>query len=218
LAWGREVRGDGWPAGMFGLSWHSYGPYPHAPWWKMLTTPVEREFRALTALADGLPIFISEFGWANTSGSSELQQAEEARKLWALLTRCLDPWGLSWFQIHDGPDPTMREHRYGTYRCDAQGNIGDLKPVAYTVPKEDPKMVKTEHALSRKHAIPHPTVAGAFTWPHPDGDGSVLSVQPDGSIEKRPKGTSGEYETGVPEGSKAVFRPQGKSWAILLVD
>src|SRR3990167_4186733 len=29
LKWGRDVRGDGWPAGMFGLSWHSYGPYPH---------------------------------------------------------------------------------------------------------------------------------------------------------------------------------------------
>jgi hypothetical protein len=78
--------------------------------------------------------------------------------------------------------------------------------------------MKPERALSRKDAIPHPILAGCFTSPHPDNDGSVLSVQPDGSIEKRPAGTSGEYETWEPEGNKAVFRPQGKCWVLLLVD
>jgi hypothetical protein len=134
--WGRDVRGDGWPAGMFGLSWHSYGPYPHGKWWQQLLGLVsfEKEMAELKALAAGKEIFLSEFGWANTEGYSEQQQADVIAELWHEWIR-LGFWGASLFQIHDGVDPRNREHRYGIYRCDADAEIGGLKPVAYTFPK-----------------------------------------------------------------------------------
>lgn len=77
--------------------------------------------------------------------------------------------------------------------------------------------LKPEAALSRAQAIPQAN--GCFTSPHPDNDGTVLAVNPQGGIEKRPTGTAGPYELWKPEGSKAVFRPaDGVQWAILLVD
>jgi autotransporter adhesin len=38
-------------------------------------------------------------------------------------------------------------------------------------------------------------------------DGSVLSVQPDGSFETRPAGTAGPYETAVDGGNTLVYCP-----------
>jgi hypothetical protein len=137
LQWGRDVRGDGWPEGMSGLAWHSYGPYPHKGYWlKSLWRDhaCHAEFDELKDLAAGLPIFLSEFGFPNTDGYSEQQQADVIAELWREWMR-LGLAGASLFQIHDGPQSNNREHRYGIYRCDANGEIGGLKPVADTFPK-----------------------------------------------------------------------------------
>ena len=74
--------------------------------------------------------------------------------------------------------------------------------------------MKAEFTVSKAQAIAQDD--GTVTFPHPDG--GVVSVQPNGDIETRPDGTAGEYEKATIESNKAVFRPQGKPWAILLVD
>lgn len=81
-------------------------------------------------------------------------------------------------------------------------------------------MLTVYQALSRKNAIPHPVHANKFTMPHPDGDGTVISVQPGGGIEKRPAGTSGAFETFYDDGRTAVYDEvePGIRYAILLVD
>lgn len=142
LKWGNEVRdcGGGWPKGMAGLSWHMYGPYPHNGFTRREGKhPAWAELEWLMALAADKPVLITEFGEANTTGFSEEQQAESIAGLWQCFLEFhqFDPKlkGACLFQIHDGKNPNNREDRYGIYRCDAQGNIGDLKPVAFTFPK-----------------------------------------------------------------------------------
>lgn len=45
-------------------------------------------------------------------------------------------------------------------------------------------------------------------------DGTVLSIQPDGSQESRPAGTSGPYERAKVNGNLIVYQPiPGKVWA-----
>lgn len=48
-------------------------------------------------------------------------------------------------------------------------------------------------------------------------DGTVLSVQPDGSYQSRPSGTAGPYEIGRVEGDKLVYTPGGVSYVIATV-
>jgi hypothetical protein len=57
--------------------------------------------------------------------------------------------------------------------------------------------------LSRNH-IP-PGQPGS----EPAQAGDVLSCQPDGTLQSRPKDTSGAYERLVTSGTLAVFRPDG---------
>lgn len=80
-------------------------------------------------------------------------------------------------------------------------------------------MFQIYDCLRRKDAIKHPTKPGYFTSPHPDKDGTVLCIEPDRSISKRPKGTAGDWETWRDDGTKAVFEDtHGGPVAILLVD
>ena len=46
-------------------------------------------------------------------------------------------------------------------------------------------------------------------------DGQVLSCQPDGTIELRPKGTAGAYELVALNGNVAVYNPAGAVFAFL---
>lgn len=221
LAWGREVRGDGWPVGMYGLSWHSYGPYPHEGFKpKPGEHPCQAEMRWLVALADGRPILLSEFGEANTTGTSEAQQASTITTLWQAWQR-LDLWGACLFQIHDGPNPTEREHRYGIFRCAPDGTIGDLKPVALTVPQNETEteyMVIATAVLSRRDLVPIDN--GEFKCRYPSGSpDTILSVQPDGSIQTRPFDQVGAWERIRDDGTRAVFPyVDGTVYAIPLVD
>jgi hypothetical protein len=210
--WARRVRGLGWPKGLHGLSWHSYDPHENTA------------FDDVEALAEGRPIIFSEFGYPSLDG--EDAQAEKARALW----KVYEPYyGAIWFQIHDGPNPNEREHRYGIYRCDDKGVIGGLKPVAFTVPKsgdtlpilgiQEHLMFELHRALRRKEAIPHQTRPGYFTSPHPDNDGTVLCIDVGPTIGKRPAGTAGLWETWRDDGTKAIFEDApGGAVAILLVD
>ena len=45
-----------------------------------------------------------------------------------------------------------------------------------------------------------------------NGDGSIVSVQPDGSIQSRPPGTDGAWEQCVISGGIALFAGTGQCW------
>ncbi len=250
VRWVREVRGSGWPKGMVYFTGHSYDPHEN------------REFAAIEALSDGMPIVWSEFGYPSIDGEED--QAEHMRKLWPVYFKY---YAALQYQMHSG---ARTDEQYGIRRQNGQGDNNGWKPAAYTVPEglvmpdpplshaiEEPivpdvptpeppptepppapkpiTMIKQPiviyEGLSRKAALKHPTEAGYFTWPHPDGDGSVLSVQPpdkdesgveSGTIryEKRPKGTAGEWESGRDGGQVAIFDKvvKGRNFCILLVD
>lgn len=209
VRWAKSVRGSGWPVGMHGLSWHSYDPHENT------------EFAAVEALADGRPIIYSEFGYPSL-GITDEEQAAKKRALWQFYEQ-RGAYGAIWFQIHDGPNPNEREHRYGIRACAPDGTLLDWKPSAYTIvpdTHQEITMLQVHEALSRTDAIPDPSRSGRFVSPHPDNDGSVLSVQPNGSLEKRPAGTFGAYETWYDDGRTAVFDEvvSGRKFAILLVD
>ena len=50
-------------------------------------------------------------------------------------------------------------------------------------------------------------VDGGVTVSNPDG--TVLSVQPNGTFETRPGGTAGPYEVAQQSGQDLIFRPAG---------
>lgn len=228
LRWGNEVRGSGWPKGMYGVSWHSYGPYPHegfAP--RSGKHPAWGECEWLIAMAAGLPILISEFGEANTTPTTEQHQADTIRDLWQLW-QDMGFWGACQFQIHDGKDPTNPEHRFGIYRCDSNGVIGDLKPVAFMVPASAAPIFQEESSMSAVSETPLFVFNHACVIHNDDGTKSirwnlaakksdaasdeVFSLQDTGDIQTRkitlPDGSSGikEWEKGKIEGDRLVFR------------
>lgn len=219
LRWGNDVRGSRWPEGMWGVGWHTYGPYPHQGFRIRDYGTRRTEFEWLLAMCAGKPLIISEFGWANTTGTTEEDQAAAITREWTAIRDQLNPYAACLFQINDGANPTEREHRYGIRRLD-----GTWKPVAYTVPNSgtnvpnagtgDDPVAKAELVISRKLSTAQPN--GQFTAPY---EGAVLSVQPNGDMETRPVGTVGVYELYTPEGNKAVYRPvPGVAYAFALVD
>ena len=50
-----------------------------------------------------------------------------------------------------------------------------------------------------------------------NGDGTVVSVQPDGSVQSRPAGTAGPYETATVVGDKLVYHSGGHIYAFALL-
>ena len=45
-----------------------------------------------------------------------------------------------------------------------------------------------------------------------NGDGTIVSVQPDGSIQSRPAGTDGPYEQAVVDAGIITYAGTGKAW------
>jgi hypothetical protein len=73
--------------------------------------------------------------------------------------------------------------------------------------------------LSRRDLIPHPDRPGFFTCRFPKGADTVLSIQPGGSFDTRPPGTTGPWETLRDDGTRAVFLDaEDGVYAIPLVD
>ena len=66
-------------------------------------------------------------------------------------------------------------------------------------------MLTATFSISRRYCLPHPSKPGYFTARHPTNASTVLSVQPDGTIQTRPAGTAGGYEEFRIEGNRAVF-------------
>jgi len=64
---------------------------------------------------------------------------------------------------------------------------------------------KATFVLHRRDLIPHPSRAGYFTCRYPKGADTVMSVQPSGTVETRPAGTAGAWETLKDDGTRAVF-------------
>lgn len=50
-----------------------------------------------------------------------------------------------------------------------------------------------------------------------DDAGNVLSVQPDGSFQTRPKGTAGAYEKARISGNFVIYKPADKSYVFALI-
>ena len=54
------------------------------------------------------------------------------------------------------------------------------------------------------------------TVTYPVGADTVLSVQPDGTIETRPPGSQGPYERGIKRPDRIIFAPLGPNGAVYL--
>jgi hypothetical protein len=55
------------------------------------------------------------------------------------------------------------------------------------------------------------------TVAYPAGATTVLSVQPDGTMETRPAGSAGPYETALLAGDRLVYAPTGLGGAVYLL-
>jgi hypothetical protein len=54
------------------------------------------------------------------------------------------------------------------------------------------------------------------TVTYPVGADTVLSVQPDGTVETRPPGSRGPYETGLKRPDRIIFAPLGPAGSVYL--
>jgi hypothetical protein len=54
------------------------------------------------------------------------------------------------------------------------------------------------------------------TVTYPVGADTVLSVQPDGTVETRPPGSRGPYETGLRRPDRIIFAPLGPNGSVFL--
>jgi hypothetical protein len=59
--------------------------------------------------------------------------------------------------------------------------------------------------------------SGLCTVTYPAGATTVLSVQPDGTIQTRPQGAAGAYERGLKKPDRVIFNPTGPSGPVFVV-
>ncbi len=91
------------------------------------------------------------------------------------------------------------------------------EPQPPTEPKDD--YMPATLCLRRAERTPHPSRSGYYTSPYPGQAPKVLSVQENGSLQARPAGTSGPFESWREEGNRAVFDDVfGHTYALPLVD
>jgi len=169
--WARAVRGEGWPAGMTHLTWHSYDPHENT--W----------FKEMEALSDGLPIIISEFGYPSLPPITEDEQAEKARELWPQYAKY---HAAIWYQIHDGEPNGANDQHFGVRAY----NEDRWKPVAYTVPTPDQEleMANTEIVIYDECLIPldsygKPGKYSAYTNPNKT---HVIAMDEKGNVYANP--------------------------------
>jgi len=67
--------------------------------------------------------------------------------------------------------------------------------------------LSTNHLNTLVPVRKHDRGDGTFSLVLPDD--TVISVQPDGTVEPRPPGTSGAWETCIIEGNLATYAPLG---------
>jgi len=76
-------------------------------------------------------------------------------------------------------------------------------------------MIQTVHAIHRQQL--NDLGNGEFTVRYPADADTVLSIQPDGSVQTRPHGTTGAYERCRRNGTSLAFRPLGVKGATYIV-
>jgi hypothetical protein len=148
LRWLERVRSTGWPPGLTAISAHRYGDGTF-DWAHDGFRDRSEEVEALQDLCDGLPYFITEFGYPTCQmsvrmrgnkhggrrmtppeGLTEAQQAANIAREWAFWREeaCATPF---LYQINDGPNA---DEGYGIRRW-VEGALDGWKPSAYTVPQ-----------------------------------------------------------------------------------
>ena len=138
LRWLEQVRGDAWPDGMSGVSFHRYsvdGTFarPH----KGFKTRDE-EVHVLKSLCDGLPILLTEFGYKTKPGLTEssggfVSEADQATYIgqeWVFWAGH-DALCALLYQINDGLDREVEG--FGIRRCNEDGSLNGWKPGASTL-------------------------------------------------------------------------------------
>jgi hypothetical protein len=76
-------------------------------------------------------------------------------------------------------------------------------------------MISTVEAIGphQINELPDGTVTVTF----PVGSDTVLSIQPDGSVETRPHGTDGPFERAILAGGRLIFAPLGSSGRVYII-
>jgi hypothetical protein len=219
LRWMACVRADQWPAGLAGITVHRYGDgsfdYAHDGF-----ASRDEEVAALLALCDGLPYMVTEFGYPNDPGGlTEEQSAANIAKEWEFWRRhgCQVPF---LYQINDGPNPG---EAYGIRRCGADGHPlawddpHAWKPAAYQVPQAQEQT--TMHIgigvepfpASAMRVAKSLNALGDGTYTVSNLDDTVMSVNPQGSVETRPAGTNGAWERCTRLGNVVYYNPIGEA-------
>jgi hypothetical protein len=92
-----------------------------------------------------------------------------------------------------------------------------LRPTAQTAVGDDDAPIMLDVVAIGPHQINPLDDGGEFvTVTYPVGADTVLSVQPDGTVETRPPGSRGPYETGLKRPDRIIFAPLGPAGSVYL--
>lgn len=190
LKWLNAVKGSGWPAGLTGITAHSYGPFPHAGF-----SSRDAEVKWLKAACDGLPFAITECGLASTDGVTEAEQAAFYVDEWAFWQRHGAAFAIA-FQLNDGLG-TGNEQNFGIRRVD-----GTWKPSALTFPTQETEEndMRAMDIYPESWLIPGET-PGTLAIRKPNG--KQVSVDPNGTVGESDNVQS--YESGLRSGNELVY-------------
>ncbi len=91
-----------------------------------------------------------------------------------------------------------------------------LRPSATTADADEDAPIMLDVVAIGPHQI-NIIDGDLVTVTYPVGADTVLSVQPDGTIETRPPGSRGPYETGLKRPDRIIFAPLGRGGNVYLV-
>lgn len=91
-----------------------------------------------------------------------------------------------------------------------------LRPSATTADADEDAPIMLDVVAIGPHQI-NILDGDLVTVTYPVGADTVLSVQPDGTVETRPPGSRGPYETGLKRPDRIIFAPLGPAGNVYLV-
>jgi hypothetical protein len=91
-----------------------------------------------------------------------------------------------------------------------------LRPSAATADADEDAPIMLDVVAIGPHQI-NILDGDLVTVTYPVGADTVLSVQPDGTVETRPPDSQGPYETGLKRADRIIFAPLGRAGNVYLV-